>query len=384
MDVIDVETANRPCRAGNVLRHDNGYRTGVYQGHLVVAIASRLLFPSRTPHPNRCLLLATKNPYPIFEAVDALARGSVRRAMRHLSAFPGDHASMLITKDGQLTPSGIDSTIDYPIARDLRSKIVHALRANERVSGMTPKEARLLQVLQIVNTCEKLTPIGRIRAIEVLPLEEQCQSIGIPLSSVAIPKVEKKVESDALRFLTNDGATGVACESATFMAIMYSVGAVFLHRLATRKREYSSLTSRTFALEPLLYRGHGPGANLSELASGFQDAAERATEADIRHGLDLYFADSHHEQKYPQLSRAFILEVFRILNSEQMRSIASFISENPYGHRNGWPDLTLVHGSKLRLVEIKVRDRLRFSQIRALPWLMRLFGEVEVMKVARK
>jgi hypothetical protein len=325
-------------------------------------------------------------PIPIFEAVKALACGSVPRAMQHLAIYPNEYASSLVAEDGTLTPSGIDLSVEYPISSELRLKIKDAFRGNGDVSGLNLIELQLLPVLGLVDSSKKLTATGRIRAIEVLTLPDQCQSVGLSLSTIAIPKVEAKVETDALNFLTKDGAIGVACESAPFMAILQSIGVVLLRELANRKVEYSCWTSLPFVLELFLSQGlgpNGPTVDLKELTSEFQYAVEHATEEHVKRGLKENFPNSFQAKKFPQLSMAFILEVFRSLSSSQLKSIASFISQHPYGHRNGWPDLLILNNSKIRLVEIKTRDRLHFSQLRTLPVLMEIFENIEVIKVTR-
>ena len=57
--------------------------------------------------------------------------------------------------------------------------------------------------------------------------------------------------------------------------------------------------------------------------------------------------------------------------------------ENPYGHRNGWPDLTLIRESSVKLVEIKTRDRLHFSQIRTFPRLRAVIPEIQILQITR-
>ncbi|WP_367111106.1 VRR-NUC domain-containing protein [uncultured Psychrobacter sp.] len=79
------------------------------------------------------------------------------------------------------------------------------------------------------------------------------------------------------------------------------------------------------------------------------------------------------------------LALFDALNTETFINLARKFSQEPYTYRKGWPDLTIVKNSQLKLIEVKTTDKLHTSQIKTIPMLVDVLGDnISVLKVVKK
>jgi len=67
---------------------------------------------------------------------------------------------------------------------------------------------------------------------------------------------------------------------------------------------------------------------------------------------------------YPRVTLSFLLALWEALGPARLAAIARVFLRKPYDFRAGWPDLTLVSGSRLRFVEVKTSGLLIESQTR--------------------
>ncbi|MGY8873234.1 MAG: VRR-NUC domain-containing protein, partial [Pseudomonadales bacterium] len=76
--------------------------------------------------------------------------------------------------------------------------------------------------------------------------------------------------------------------------------------------------------------------------------------------------------------------IFDALPRETLTKLATKFSEDPYGYRKGWPDLTLIKGDEIRLVEIKTTDKLHKSQLITIPMLNQILpNKAEILKLRK-
>ncbi|MEE9133008.1 MAG: VRR-NUC domain-containing protein, partial [Gemmatimonadota bacterium] len=77
------------------------------------------------------------------------------------------------------------------------------------------------------------------------------------------------------------------------------------------------------------------------------------------------------------------MEMVHAIGVERWWLIAEELCKDPFGFRNGWPDLLLINDKGDVLgVEVKVKDRLHASQIRTFPILRLDVGiPIEVWKL---
>lgn len=70
------------------------------------------------------------------------------------------------------------------------------------------------------------------------------------------------------------------------------------------------------------------------------------------------------QERYPGVSAELLAGIVNALGTERRTTIMRRFATAPYEYRSGWPDLTLIRGNELRLVEVKTSDRLHRSQLR--------------------
>jgi hypothetical protein len=93
--------------------------------------------------------------------------------------------------------------------------------------------------------------------------------------------------------------------------------------------------------------------------------AASANEARITQNFGRFYSDPFVIESFPGLSIDFILSLHRALGAPRFIEIVSRFARDPYIYRSGWPDLTLVSGTKLKLREVKTpNDAVRDSQNR--------------------
>ncbi|GAB0084345.1 hypothetical protein TOC8172_40580 [Pseudomonas syringae] len=59
-----------------------------------------------------------------------------------------------------------------------------------------------------------------------------------------------------------------------------------------------------------------------------------------------------------------MLELFEQLGREKLADLLMAFSDAPYDYRAGWPDLIVIEGGQMSLVEVKTSDKLLDSQLR--------------------
>ena len=115
----------------------------------------------------------------------------------------------------------------------------------------------------------------------------------------------------------------------------------------------------------------------------FLEAIKQSTTSDMVQNFKRFFPNSMYQGKCIDLSIEFLISLRSQLTLDQICGLASFFLANPYGHRNGWPDLTLVRQKSIKLIEVKTTDKLRFSQIRTFLKIRAYIPDISVVRVVR-
>ena len=93
--------------------------------------------------------------------------------------------------------------------------------------------------------------------------------------------------------------------------------------------------------------------------------------------------DAHHD---PNAPRYISLEFIERLDSHIGISTILEMAEEYFDGRlglNGWPDLTLIKGDQITLIEVKDNDKLHYNQLRTFDVLRNIFKNLKVLKVDR-
>ena len=94
--------------------------------------------------------------------------------------------------------------------------------------------------------------------------------------------------------------------------------------------------------------------------------------------------DAHHDPNAPRyISLEFIEKVYSHIGVSKILKIAEEYFDGRLG-LNGWPDLTLIKGGQITLIEVKAGiDKLHYNQVRTLDALRNIFKSLKVLKVHR-
>jgi hypothetical protein len=224
-----------------------------------------------------------------------------------------------------------------------------------------------------------LTDSGFDEAILHTDLETQCEGLGLSIRRI-LAQSDRKPEEVALRVAHQEGWRGISCEGRGPFILLK---AGMLHFL----REHSALgedDARTAYLEAqiLSYQQRHLGEFGAEVAPRnalYGPIDYERWEAAL---MDLLTSEAV-QSECPDLDVRVGMDIVHEVGFERWFLIAEELCRDPYGFRNGWPDLFLVRGEgEILGVEVKVRDRLHRSQIHTLPVLHRTIGiPVEIWKL---
>jgi len=243
---------------------------------------------------------------------------------------------------------------------------------------------RQIEIFHLADENRRLTDYGWMKAVECLPLTEQCKYLSIPLDSIQLKKQNAQVEVDALKFHEKLGWTGVACEGYLFLALLKSLS---LTAILQMKREQGE-TLPTAVIEKNLLEADvidpkNPDSVSKEARKAVLDSTQNSHTSDIVRNFKRFYAKSMYSAKCPHMTPDLLTSFYSALTPGHFVGLAEFFLENPYGHRNGWPDITLIKGKTIKLIEVKTNDKLRCAQIRAFPRIRAYIPDILVLQVKR-
>jgi hypothetical protein len=317
------------------------------------------------------------------QAVDCLISGDFASARAHISVYPKPYRDRLLDEDNNLTRAGLEWSIGYPLDSEAREGLENALPTSTLPARVSDRAWHVLEILKLIGHAGELTEFGRIRAIEGLPLTAQCKLLGLGLGQLSLPHGESNtVEFDGLTHFESQGWVGLNYEGHPICLLLKALCHEVLMSFRRESRVGFEPSPHVFLQASLV---QWPDCETTPESRRFRliDALRTAGPGELRHGFRTFFPGSGYERLAPRLSESFLMELFESLTKEQLLGLATFVMENPYGHCNGWPDLTLIRESSLKLAEIKTRDRLHFSQIRTFPRLRAAIPDIQVLQITR-
>ncbi len=336
----------------------------------------------------------------LYVVIDLLANKRLEAALEKAKTMEFNNEK-LITPDGLLTKKAIGWWLNFKckLGKDLNSKVDSFMNSCQ-LPRLKEYDHNLLRVLQIVNEDGELTSHGRRYAITKMPLETQCEILGLTLCDKTLPKSDSKVEQDALNSFLQDGYQGVVgeeSESAPFEGILWAISVALLLKLqkvnpAFECKEPEKMSPRYFFNEysarNKLHRQRfliqEPNAldaidSISEYTTAVHEANLSSIEGSFR-----FFGGSFFSKRNPNLKIQFLLDFFKALQGDKLDSLFSFVCEDPRHHLNGWPDLVLLDAkNRLTLVEVKTKDKLLYNQIRSLPRIAKHVDDLYILRVKR-
>lgn len=263
------------------------------------------------------------------------------------------------------------------ISAAMARAILEALRAGRFLAD--GRTATALRSRGLLRSDGSLTDGGFALAVELAPLEEQCEKLGLPLRSVAVPLRQSPVAC-ALRVAQAFGWRGTTCEGRSALILLKAGILDFLQEHSPSGAD-DALTRMVEAQVASYQQTHAgeSGADVAPRNALYRPLNYPRWEE----ALSQVLAKKSVQAECPELDATLGMELVHAVGHDRWFRIAEALCRDPYGFRNGWPDLLIVNDHRDLLgIEVKVGDRLHSSQIRTLPILRDEIGvPIEVWKL---
>lgn len=235
--------------------------------------------------------------------------------------------------------------------RELLSNLI----LNNNVDSYSGNTFSALFRRNLINESLSLTDKGYKVALELIPLEHQCQSLKLKLTEKFVESLAKP-EFQTFQWYKENYYNGAYCEGGALLTVLKALA---LDKLA----ELNYFNSRNDACTRFLE------AQLTILKDSRIEILEAMYEISENKFLDNFseiIQFSFIQKVYPGLTTQFAEDFIQAIDRKNIVSITNKFFEAPYEYRKGWPDLTLVKNNEIKFVEVKTYDRLHRSQINIL------------------
>ncbi|SEM67244.1 hypothetical protein SAMN04487952_1062 [Halomonas caseinilytica] len=225
-------------------------------------------------------------------------------------------------------------------------------------------------------TCDgEITDSGYEDALALLPLKSQCEQMGIPFMRISSPK-PMGPELAVLMALDDLGVSQAAFdEGASLLSGLHASfwPRVSEHRHGPRHGLY------VFAQLEVIRREAGDPEYMDWLYACLR-SMYKPKFYEIAASMNRLYPPVESKKKASvPIARHLVDEVEN--NAGELRSFLA----SPYNARSGWPDIAVIHNSRLAWVEVKSSDKLIHSQIYNLLRLPRfLLSRMHVVQVVGK
>lgn len=231
----------------------------------------------------------------------------------------------------------------------------------------------------LVDTNGNLTAIGSVKAVEYMPLHEQCDAISIICKSLTwTGETNIRPEVFAFNYFKQQGYEGIYCEGGGFGT---AIKALCLDALTEASVFFGSfINAREDAcLKGVVSLAHIEPSKLEAVIGQIKHTTKEKYLAAFMEINSCFLV----RESYPGLTLEFAEALYDAVPKADFVKLARWISINP-SHRNGWPDLTLIKEGQLMLVEVKTTDKLHHSQLVTIPALIKeIKADVSVLKLIK-
>ena len=206
-----------------------------------------------------------------------------------------------------------------------------------------------------------------------MPLEQQCSTMSFEFKSISLA-YDIRPEDSALEYFKEQGYIGTSNEGSMFQNVLKALMLDELARLNTFKSRddacsrylEAQLTIQQDNLEGII--GSILQTTREKFIANLEEIISKLRGTSLDNGLSLEAG----------------IAIFDALPRETLTKLATKFSEDPYGYRKGWPDLTLIRGDEIRLIEIKTTDKLHKSQLITIPMLNQILpNKAEILKLRK-
>lgn len=261
----------------------------------------------------------------------------------------------------------------------------HALARSVWTGRVEPVRSSTRLALAERDLCDcdgTVTPLGRVAAISLLRLHEQCEVLGLPLDTHVVPW-DGRPEHTAVGLL---GPTqfAFADEGQMLHALIHALVLPRLNQVAVdawrdadraRSYLYGSYAAYTFLLdfEPTLPRGM-----LADVERWDLDSFARSWA--LLHQWNRW---GSHPARTVSIEDA--LSVLNGVGLSRLLKVTQTVLGEPFAYFRGWPDLMAIStDERLRFVEVKTTDTLHFGQIVTISDMRAAAGlDISVIRLCR-
>jgi len=239
---------------------------------------------------------------------------------------------------------------------------------SSKISGST---RNALEARNLIKTDNTLTELGKVEAISLLPLKEQCNQLGIALEVLELT-YNKRPEDTLIQFFAERGYVGTSNEGLPIQLMLKALALDVLSAINTFNSREDACTR---FLEAQLTIHSDKVNQILESTLGIEESA-------FLDNINELMSYPSNRELAPSLDESVAKAFFDKLGKNKMTELLKLIAQDPYVYRAGWPDLALIKDSKLKFVEVKTSDKLHHSQIRLIPKLMKTIDcEISVCKL---
>lgn len=266
------------------------------------------------------------------------------------------------------------------MTKPLSKNMINALLTLHRAPDSLKLDRGTIKALVgrgLVDPDGNITPLGSIKAMERLPLGEQCRSISIelitsPWDSGSAPEIY------CYNTFAQDGYVGSYFEGG---GVGTAIKALCLDALTEASIFFGTCID---AREDACFKGVVGLSHLeTEKLENVLQQIEETPKVKYLAAFSEIISHNLIREWYPSLSIEFADALFDAVPKSHFARLARWISY-AHEHRNGWPDLTLVKDGQLKFVEVKTTDKLHHSQFVTIPALLQEIGaDVSVLKLVR-
>jgi hypothetical protein len=231
--------------------------------------------------------------------------------------------------------------------------------------GLRPAQNKLYKPLPISTSLHDSKEISR------QSLRAQCESLKLPYKE----HKEKNIgtpEIAVLNSLKKDGWIGTHCEGYTIKHLIKAAAFSGIYKEAKAE----GLEKRHVL--PQLLEAHFSitGYEVSHL----RNEVFKTNSILTRHRYKKIVKSSTFDRvASPKLA----MKIFKALGRESIYLLLAMYARHNYDVRAGWPDLTVVRGNHIRLIEVKKNDKLHLSQISTIPEIKKCLPEGSSIEVIR-
>lgn len=256
----------------------------------------------------------------------------------------------------------------------IKSEIPYLKDAILKNQPINPKE--IVQKLQKNGICDNyghLTERGYVVVISYLSLEEQCRVLGIKLEYESIT-INKETEVSVLEFYKKKGYKGCSSEFEIIEVILYCLCFNKLFPLHLEKyneninSSYWASGGKRFSIAESYSQSIGGYIKYfsklkNELIEIIKNANERMVRKNFSEIFKIQYPSNQDNLKKQGIYGDLVVDVYKGLGNEGFARIGWLYFNNPFVYSKGWPDLSIVKDNKVKFIEVKIRDRLKRSQI---------------------